>query len=457
MVDLELMRALDRDLLAEGLLSEEPYTVVEELSELGSRFGGTPSESRAVEYLLDKMRAYGLSRVHKEEFTYSGWVRGSAVLETTHPVERSFPVLGLPHTGTYTVEGELHYVGLGTPAEWESQREQIRGKVVIVDAKSPTWLRRGIHRLEKYGRAVAAGATGFIWMRDQGGFLVETGGMPVGAPIPAVGISREHGMELIRLAGKAADGTVRVRIALENTVKTMPSWNVVGEIPGTSLEDRVVVIGAHFDGHDIAPGSMDDASGAAVVLEAGRLLARHRGRLARTVRLVCFPVEEIGLIGSKRYVRAHEHELDHMDFMLNLDGAGRGGQKGIMLQAWPELLPVFKSIAAHMKWPLVVDTVFGMDSDMFPFSYLGVPSASLSGVGEARTGSRNWGHTVADTLDKVSPHDLCMDSTLVARVMARVACWRDWPAHRKTTAEIMQIIRDAGLQETLKYSPKEEI
>jgi Zn-dependent M28 family amino/carboxypeptidase len=450
MFDRELSRKLDRTIVAEGLLSGEPYRMVEELSELGSRFGGTDSERRAVAYLMAKMKELGLENVHKEEFTYTGWLRGSASLECTYPIRQDFPVIGLPHTGTYEVEGPLHYVGLGTPAEWESQAAEIAGKIVIVDAKSPTWIRRGIHRLEKYGRATAAGAIGFIWMRDQGGFLPETGSMPVGAPIPAVGISREHGMALIRLARQAAGGQGRVRIALENTVKTMPSWNVVGEIPGEGRPDRTVIIGAHFDGHDIAPGSLDDASGTAVTLEAGRLLAQHGGKLARTVRLICFAAEEIGLIGSSRYVTAHQAELDGIDFMLNLDGAGRGGERGIMLQTWPELLPVFKAISTDMRWPLAVDTVFGMHSDMYPFSLQGVPSGDLSYVGEVRTG-RNWGHTSADTLDKASDYDLRMDSTLVARVMARVANWDAWPARRKTPEEMLQIIRDAGLYEAFKY------
>lgn len=444
---------IDRDLLAEGLLSDEPYTMVENLAGMGSRFGGTDSERRAVEHLVTKMEEYGLQDVHAEEFTYPGWRRGTASLTALQPARREFNVIALPHVGTFSVEGELHYVGLGTPAEWESQRDSLEGKIVIVDAKSPHWIRRGIHRLEKYGRAVDAGAAGFVWMRDQGGFLVETGGLWPGAEIPAVAISREEGMELIRTARSSPDGKVQVRIETDNVVKEMTSWNVVGDIKGEQMGDRVVVIGAHFDGHDIAPGAMDDASGAAVTVEAGRLLARHRGRLARTVRMICFGVEEIGLFGSRRYVEAHRDELDNFDFMLNLDGAGRGGVKGVMLQAWPELLPVFGNISRDMKWPFVTDTVFAMSSDMYPFSYLGVPSGTLRSVEGVSTG-RNWGHTIADTLDKVSSLDLRTDSTFVARVMARVANCSDWPAERKTTEEIMDIIEKAGLKEVLEYSSK---
>ncbi|MFO8061178.1 MAG: M28 family peptidase [Bacillota bacterium] len=447
------MQKLDRDVLGEGMLSEEPYTLVEDMSEMGSRFGGTESERRAVDYLLGKMGEYGFTNVHREEFTYTGWRRGTAFLSVAGAAERQFNVISLPHCGTFSVEGELHYMGLGTPAEWEAQGDALEGKIVIVDAKSPHWIRRGIHRLEKYGRAIHAGAAGFIWMRDQGGFLVETGGLRPGAEIPGIAISREEGMELIRLARKAEGEKLRVRIDTENTVEEMSSWNVVGEIQGDGLEDRVIIVGAHFDGHDICPGSMDDASGAAVAMEAGRLLARHRGQLARTVRIICFPVEEIGLLGSRSYVKAHRDELDDIDFMLNLDGAGRSGEKAVMLQSWPELLPVFGEISADMKWPFVTDTVFGMSSDMYPFSYAGVPSGRLADVSGVRTG-RDWGHTVADTLDKVSSLDLRSDSTFVARVTARLANWDGWPATRKSTGEILRIIEREGLGEVLHYSAK---
>ena len=451
MLDAKEMTALDRDILAHGLLSDEAYTLVEAMSDMGSRFGGTASEREAVDYMLGKMTEYGFENVRKEEFTYTGWIRGAASLQATQPVKQDFNVLGLPHCGSYSVEGELYYIGLGTPAEWEAHADEVKGKIVIVDAKSPLWLRRGIHRLEKYGRALEAGAIGFIWMRDQGGFLVETGGMRVGSPIPAVGISREEGMALIRLAKQAPDGKVRVKIEMENTVKELPSWNVMGDIPGTTMDDRMLVIGAHFDSHDIAPGSMDDASGAAVTMEAGRLLAQQRGKLARTTRIICFPVEEIGLLGSRNYLRMHKSELDSVDFMLNLDGAGRGGEKGVILQAWPELIPVFKSISENMKWPFVSDAVFGMHSDMFPFSLEGIPSANLQTVESVSTG-RNWGHTICDTLDKVSAHTLRLDSTFVARLMARVANWQPWPAKRKGRDEIETIMRESGLAPEMRYA-----
>jgi hypothetical protein len=35
-----------------------------------------------------------------------------------------------------------------------------------------------------------------------------------------------------------------------------------------------------------------------------------------------------------------------------------------------------------------------------------------------------------------------------------VANWENWPARRKSTEEMIQIIRDAGLYDSLKYGGK---
>jgi len=442
-MDASILRDADRDIVASAFLSDNAYQVVRTLvEEYGSRFGGTEGERGAAEYLTSQFREYGLENARLEDFSYTGWVRGDVRLISTAPSEQEFSCIALPHSPSADVEAELVYLGYATPAMFEAYRNQIPGKIVLADAKSPAYLRRGIHRSEKYRRAVAAGAVGFIWMRDVGGLLPETGGLSAGAPVPGVGVSRETGHELLRLADQ---GPVRVRIQMYNEVREFTSWNVVGELIGQVRPDEVAVVGAHFDGHDIAQGALDDASGAAVVLEAARLLAPHRQLLERTLRFICFPVEEIGLYGSRAYVAQHEAELDGHLFMLNLDGAGRpGSPRGLALQAWPELIPYFKRVANDMRYPLLTDVAFGQASDMYPFTLAGVPSGYLSAMESVRTG-RNWGHTHADTLDKVSPLDLRMDAMLVARIMLRVAAWSEWPAGRKTQDEVRELLESNGV------------
>jgi acetylornithine deacetylase/succinyl-diaminopimelate desuccinylase-like protein len=81
--------------------------------------------------------------------------------------------------------------------------------------------------------------------------------------------------------------------------------NVVAIQRGTSDPDRVVIITGHIDSRvtDVmnatadAPGANDDGSGTAAVIEAARLLSRHR--FAGTIVYAALSGEEQGLVGGR--------------------------------------------------------------------------------------------------------------------------------------------------------------
>jgi hypothetical protein len=90
--------------------------------------------------------------------------------------------------------------------------------------------------------------------------------------------------------------------------------NLVAEAPGTGA--GVVIVGAHYDAGFAAAD--DDTTGVAVVLELARILRSSAPE--RTVRLVTFDLEELGLLGSAAYVQANA--LDDVVAMINVDGVG---------------------------------------------------------------------------------------------------------------------------------------
>ena len=438
----EKIQSADRDIIAELLTSNEGYkNLVVLCDRFGSRFGGTEGDRGAVEFLLSRFQEYGLENVHKEEFMHNGWTRGPARLETTSPQAAEFKCISLPYNLASIVEGELYYVGHGTPDEYEAAGDAIKGKIVMANAKSPAYFHRGIHRAEKIGRAIAGGAIGFIWMRWDAGLLEETGAARWGKPVevPCIGVSREVGETLVRMQ---STGSVRVRVTATDSVRPAPVWNVVAEIKGRTDPGKAIIFGAHYDGHDIAPGAMDDGAGAMVVMEAARALARHKDCVGKTLRFICFPIEEIALGGSYAYVEQHLAELDNVEFMLNLDGAGRGASSpGVVLHGhWTELFNYFKSIGKDMKIPVQVANTISMYSDHFPFQLRGVPAGSLGEFGDSRSGVRGWGHSAADTLDKVSPRALEETAMFVARMALRMSNRTDWPAKRKSEKEQQDIL-----------------
>src|SRR6185369_13008798 len=68
------------------------------------------------------------------------------------------------------------------------------------------------------------------------------------------------------------------------------------------------LLGAHFDAVPNAPGADDNGSGTAALLEIARVL--HGRTVRRTIRMVFFNLEEIGLKGSVEYVRLYKPTLD---------------------------------------------------------------------------------------------------------------------------------------------------
>jgi len=449
--------AAERDIIGELFTADEAYKNLAVLCDrFGSRFGGTEGEKGAVEFMAGKFSEYGMDSVTKEEFHYNGWIRGTANLKTTAPQERELKCIALPYTGTADVEGELLYVGNGTPDEFELVADKVKGKVVMAAAKSPSWFRRGVHRAEKIGRAVELGAVGFVWMRADPGLLEETGSARwnMEVEIPCVGVSKEAGEAMLRMGSQGSP--VRVRITTQNTIKPLPSWNVAGEIRGRKKPDEVIIVGAHFDGHDISVGAADDGAGACVVMEAARALGRHKELLDRTVRFITFPLEEIGLIGSYAYVDAHKRELDKLIFMLNLDGAGRAAPSlGVSLHGkWPELVEPFKAIGKDMKLATTVVNGLSLYSDHFPFMIQGVPTGGLVNFDAPPTGVRGFGHTAADTLDKVSRYDLELSALMVARLVMRMAAGDVFPKTRRTPLQVKALLDKEGYLEVLRLEKR---
>lgn len=105
-----------------------------------------------------------------------------------------------------------------------------------------------------------------------------------------------------------------------------PWRNFVVDIKGTTKPDEVLVIGAHFDAYPMSPGADDNGTGTAALLEIARVL---KGReFKRTVRLVFFNLEEVGLIGSRHHAnqwrdaRAKGEHAEDIVLMLSLEMLG---------------------------------------------------------------------------------------------------------------------------------------
>ena len=449
---------LDKQLLGEVYTSNETWKSLLYLcDECGSRFNGTEDEAKARNFIRRKMKSYGLE-VRCDPFRYLGWARHQkgAELKILAPREVLVPCISLPYSPATPRAGlhtELLDVGGGLPEDFERLGRQIAGKIVMVTNQTPAHYRhRWVHRAEKYGRAVSAGAAGFIYVNMSDGRLPETGCLRFNqeAEIPGISICKEDYSALGRLSAK---GKIRAQLVTRDSFRPARSYNVVGELKPSRPGKGIVIVGAHYDGHDITQGAGDNANGVAVLLEVARVLALHRRHLRRTIRVVSFSCEEIGLVGAHADVEKLGDELNEVRLMLNIDGVPAGNAKGLLFHEWPKMKEYVRKLSRDLNYGIPFGSRLSAYSDHFPYFLAGVPTAGLSNS-VAPSRGRGFGHTSADTVDKIDLRDLREAADVVARVIFRAANDGCWPLKRRPKAEVLRILEETGFREILEAEGK---
>ena len=439
---------IDQQMVGDIYTSQE---VMENLTvlcdEYGARFAGTPEEHQAANFIAACFKRYGLQDVKLEAYPYAGWTRGAATLEVIEPIRRTLHCISLPYCSAGDITTELASAGHGSPAEYEALGDTT-GKLVMAQSSSPPDLGRWVHRKEKFERAVLAGASGFIFVSEHPGVGPETGSLQNNreAPIPGISVCQEDGAFLTRLLARDS-GKVALKLKTTDVNEPRTSWNVVADLPGRENSEEMVILGCHYDGHDISQGAHDPASGMVSVIEAARALSTYAAdSLKRTVRFIAFGTEEIGLTGAFRYIDAHASELDNIRFMLNMDAAGGESRKGIVLHSWDALESFFNTAREQMHAEMPVGQKLNSYSDHFPYFLKGVPSCHM-GDPDASPSGRGFGHTAYDTLEKVKLEDLRAASAVGARIALRCANADDFPAKRRDSEAVQKIIdTDPGLE-----------
>jgi Zn-dependent M28 family amino/carboxypeptidase len=420
--------------------------------DFGSRFGGTEGERQAAEFFQAKMREYGLKDVHLEPVEYIGWTRGEARVQIVSPIQKTIPCISLPYCPPVDLEGAILDMGDGAPKDFDQRADEIEGKIVMTTSVvSPKGSKRWIHRSEKYGRSLLAGAVGFIFVNHYPGFGPATGdiGHDGEGLIPGISISKEDGALIQRIMKRK--GQVRIHLTTTDHSRPMTSWNVIGDLPGRAYPDQIVMLGCHYDGHDISQGAGDPASGAVSVLEAARVLAKYAPDLPGTVRFALWGIEEIGLYGSRQYVKAHAGELSDIRFYLNMDSAGtKTNHRDIVLNEWPDMEAHFEHWRDEMALDFAIAQSVSAYSDHFPFFMAGVPTGGMQSAERSLEG-RGYGHTQYDTVDKVDLKSLREASTRAARLALRMASEETWPVARRDEQAVLALLDSPEYREEQAY------
>jgi aminopeptidase YwaD len=366
--------------------------------QIGSRPTGSTAERQATAMLKTQLATLGYSP-STQPYSFSTFQDRSARLLLTSPETLEVNARTFHFSAGGTVEGRLVDCGLGRPADLP--QTGLKGLVALIGRGG------GLTFDAKLSNAVTRGAAAAIVYNDQPGEL--KGSLPQPAIIPVVGIIQFDGQRLLEYA-KA--GTTTVRVAVDATLVTHTGENVLANNPGNG-NGKKIVIGAHYDSSSVGQGANDNASGVAALLEVARVV---KGReFPFDLEFVLFGDEEVGLIGSKKYVAfLSPQQRSQVTAMVNLDMVGAGAR----LQFAGDRTLVARAMQVGQRDGYRVYEAAGSQnstSDHASFLEAGIPAVMLN-----RAEDPNY-HTPLDTSDKILPANLEAAGAITLRLLEDLA------------------------------------
>jgi len=403
-----------------ALNSDLSYELVESLTtEVGPRMMGTPGDAKAIVWAVDKMKSLGFDKVWTEEVTGTQWLRGQAEAKIIAPYPHNVVAIALGGSVGTAEQGltaeVAHFESLD--ALKAAKAGSLKGKIAFVS------YRMSRHIAGKgYGAAVGTRVNGATIAAEKGAIalimrsvgtdsnrVAHTGVMRYKEgvnKIPAAALSNPDADLLVNQLkrGKPVSFYLKLTASIEDE-QIIKSANVIGEITGSESPEEIVAIGAHLDSWDVGTGALDDGIGVAMVMAAAHHISKLENRPKRTIRVILYAAEEVGLLGAKQYMIDHKDEVKNHVLGAEWDfGTGkiyemtpRVGAKG---------LNAIRDLSKYLA-PLGV-ALSGRNngrasSDMGLLTDAGMPSMRLSADGSHYF---DYHHTENDTLDKVNADDL---------------------------------------------------
>ncbi len=277
-------------------------------------------------------------------------------------------------SGSGEVRGEVVYVGhgLSVPELGYDDYEgiDVEGKIVITELGIPyqgddpdtlgMW-QPYVDHSNKVRFALENGAVGLIFAyhvasprptADPGFIFLAASDEVVRDFFAGTGKELEKVREQIKTTMTPASFSTGNEATLALTAEYHPDGktsNVVAMIKGNDpeLRDEFMIIGAHLDHLGMMPvlfpGALDNASGCALALGVAKALATSGVELRRSLLIVLFGAEEVGLVGARQFVERFPYPAESIRMMINLDMVGRGDSFfAVTADPWSQLLEILE-------------------------------------------------------------------------------------------------------------------
>jgi carboxypeptidase Q len=419
--------ATARELRERALERDGGFEIVADLTtRIGPRMAGTEADARAVEWAVKLLEGIGFDRVWLEPVTFNTWHREFERVTVHAPgvARQELVTLALgfsPATPEGGIEAEL--VMFDDLAALEAAEPQdVEGRIAFIR-----------NRMERsrdgsgYGPAVQARSRGPQVAAEKGALALVIRSISTSSnrfahtgmtrfdtasrAIPAVAISNPDADQLERIVALGEPVSMHVEVGAEYT-EPYTSHNVIAEITGSESPEKIVALGAHLDSWDVGTGALDDGAGIAIITEAARLILELDERPKRSIQVIYFAAEEIGLLGGR--VWAEKHRENFANYQLGAESDfGAGPVYEIAAHVVDEAWPVIEAIQRELE-PLGIE-LGGREAiggpDFIPSLPYGLAVVDLKQDG---TDYFDYHHTENDSLDKIDPENLAQNAAAYA-------------------------------------------
>lgn len=414
-------RAPTAALIQAALKDDKAYELTRDLTtDNGPRLAGSAAEARARDWATARLTREGFANVRIDPFTITYWGRVRESAAILGPFGQRLEVHAAGGSAPTPVGGiEADVVRFSDMAALRAAPAgSLTGKIAFVDGAMPV-TRDGsgygtnvVRRRECAPEAAAKGAIGCL-VRSAGTSQrhvhVGQGRRGEQSAIPVLILANADAAQLTRVLAK---GPTRARMDLQvETIENAPSGNVIAEIRGTERPNEIVVLGCHLDSWDLGTGALDDGVGCGIVTAAVLNTMKVSGTPKRTIRVIWYGSEEVGVLGGRHYADSQKPTIETHVFAGESDSGG-----GTIYQAdfrfGASAKPLADAIARSLR-PLRVtrgtDTANGAP-DIAQLREIGVPIMDLQ---QDVTDYFALHHTLDDTIERVDP----------TKVRQNVAAW----------------------------------
>jgi carboxypeptidase Q len=415
----------------EALTDRTAYNQLEYLCKnTKGRLAGSPQAEKAVEYTRQALISAGADSVWLQKVPVPHWVRGEEKCQAISSVygkkELAITALGLS-VGTTGKGITSDIIEVHDFQELKSIGSKgISGKIVFFNRPFDSRLTNtfagyggavnqrtmGASEASKYG-AVA------VIVRSMNPFIdhfPHTGVMHYADSvnkIPAVAVSTADA----EILSQWLKGDPKVKVRLISACKNLPdtwSYNVIGEIRGSSKPNEFITVGGHLYAWDLGEGAHDDGGGCIQTIEMIRLYKKLGIKPKRTVRAVMFMNEEISSTGGRTYAAEAKRKGEIHYAALESD-RGVMSPRGFGFDTDSTRLGKLQSLATWFIPFNIRDFDKGSGgSDIGPLKALGAMQ-----IGYMPDNQRyfSFHHSANDTFEQVNIRELQMGSAAIASLI----------------------------------------